>query len=411
MKRNYILVVLISITMAVFTFQSCTKESTIAIPIYGAFTTPAATAPVVRADGTVLFTGSSVNLSWNSTNKQNEVATWKVYFGTKSTPPLYQSGVSAKTISVPVTDGTTYYWSVETIDSRMVKTKSETWSFTAVNGTNPDIGISLTTTTDIKTQIGLDLAADDVVDVRFLVLDKNDQSEVAVIDDGYADESFSDFGTLPDGEYILAVDLGSTVNAGDFNKVLNLSFNLQFDQLGMINKSLDFPKAMDNANPCELYRTNLAIVKKEGSVYTITKDVEKITPPVLTWVGTDADYPSQITSTATCTENTLTGVVNGWMLDWWGEVIISGGTLKYTTSGSNIKIPLQKYCITKYNGAVQDEYSITGTGTIDNSGQFPVIHLKYDLIQAGSSIGTIANQYGWPTKYFEATITTNPAGL
>ncbi len=411
MKRNYILLVLISITMAVFTFQSCTKESTIAIPVYGAFTQPTSSAPVVRADGTVLFSGSAVNLSWSSTNKQNEAASWKVYFGTKSNPPLFQSGVTAQTISVPVSDGNTYYWNVEVTDSRMVKTKSETWSFTAVNGTNPDLSIALTCTTDIKSQIGLDLVADKVVDLRFLILDKKDNSQVAVIDDGYADESFSDFGTLPDGDYILAVDLGSTINAGDFNKVVNLSFTLQFDQLGMINKTLDFPKAMNNANPCELYSTNLAIIKKEGAVYTITKNVENITPAILTWIGTDADFPSQITSTATCTDKTMTGVVKGWMLEWWGEVIISGGTFKYTTSGSTITIPLQKYCITKYNGAVQDEYSISGSGTIDNSGAFPIINLKYDLFQGGASIGSIANQYGWPTKYFEAAITTNPAGL
>ena len=74
----------------------------------------------------------------------------------------------------------------------------------------------------------------------------------------------------------------------------------------------------------------------------------------------------------------------------------------------SIRTPLQKYCKTTYNGAAQPEYSISGTGTIDNSGAFPVWTIQYDLIQSGKSILTAAN--GVPDGYLEAVITTNPAG-
>ena len=107
----------------------------------------------------------------------------------------------------------------------------------------------------------------------------------------------------------------------------------------------------------------------------------------------------------------MTGLGFGWMLDWWGEIIKTGGTLSYTITGNTINIPLQKYCVTTYKGAIQPEYSVQGSGTIDNSGAYPVYHIQYDFIQAGQSIGAISNQYGWPTTYFEATITSDPNGL
>jgi len=102
------------------------------------------------------------------------------------------------------------------------------------------------------------------------------------------------------------------------------------------------------------------------------------------------------------------GLGFGWMGDWWGEVIVSGGTLQYSISGNSITIPLQKYCKTTYNSAAQPEYSIEGIGTIDNSGTYPVYTIYYDFIQSESSIAAISMENGWPTDYFEAVITTDP---
>lgn len=45
------------------------------------------------------------------------------------------------------------------------------------------------------------------------------------------------------------------------------------------------------------------------------------------------------------------------MLEYWGEIITSGGSLTYTTTATTITIPLQKYCKTTYNGAAQPRYS------------------------------------------------------
>ncbi len=410
MKRKILIIAMLPILVALFAIQSCKKDNTTFTKAQ-AFTQPVVSSPIVRADGTVLFTGSTVTLAWASENTGGDPVKWDVYFGTDASPALYKSGVTAPTLDVPVVDGQTYYWKVSIVDSRKVSTTSQIFSFTAVNGTNPAMTVAMSCTTDVATSIGLNLVPDKVVDLRLLVLKKSDMSIVATIDNGASSESYDGLGALPDGDYVLGVDIFSTINAGDFNAPINLSLSLNFFQLGMIDQTLNFPKVMTNAHPCSLYRTNLATVTKAGAVYSIASAVSYTQPPVIVWLGNDATYSSQVTTTESCDGNTMTGLGFGWMLDWWGETIVSGGTLSYTISGNAITIPLQKYCTTTYKGVAQPGYSVQGTGTIDNSGAYPVYDIHYDFIQSGQSIGTISNQYGWPTKDFEVKITTNPAGL
>jgi hypothetical protein len=315
---------------------------------------------------------------------------------------LFKPAHTTQSLAVPVVDGQEYYWKVAVVDANGVATTSEVQSFTAVNGTNPEMLVDLSVTTDVLTAVGLDLTADKTVDLRLLIMKKSDMSIVSAVDDGAAAESYHDFGELADGEYILGVDIFSTINAGDFNKAINLSLSLHFDQLGIINQTLDFPKVMTNANPCKLYRTYLANVKKAGAAYTITKAVSYMLPPIVKWSGKDDTYDSQVTTTESCAGKTMTGLNFGWMLDYWGEIITSGGTLNYTVSGNSITIPLQKYCKTTWKGAAQPEYSIQGTGTIDTSGPVAVWTIKYDLIQSGKSILTAGN--GVPAGYLLAVI-------
>lgn len=417
MKNKYLILILLLGLSGIFTMQSCTKQKEPTPVVYKTSTGPVAKSPVVRSDGTVFFTGTTVTLSWTSQNTATNSKGWNLYFGTTENPPLYKTGLTQMTLAVPVSDGQTYYWKVDITDDNGVKTTSQVFSFTAVNGSNPDMTINLNVTTDVLSKVGIDLTADQVVDLRFLILNKSDMSIATIVDDGYANEEFDGMGSLPDGQYVLGVDIYSTKNFGDLNVPIDLSLSLVFNQLGITNQTLDFPNVMTNANPCSLYRTYLANVTKAGSTYAITKAVSYLTPAVLTWKGWDGDvsagnnFPSQVTTTSSCTGKTMTGLGFGWMLEWWGETIISGGTLSYTVSGNTITIPLQKYCITTYNGAQQPQYSIQGSGTIDNSGAFPIYNLQYDFIQSGQSIGTISHQYGWPTTYFTAKITTNPAGL
>lgn len=388
------------------TMQSCTKEGSGSYTAYSSFTTPAIVAP---ANGNYLtVTGTTVELKWESTSADGDAQNWDVYFGDVASPPLVKKGHTAQTYTVTVQKGVEYFWHVIGWDANGIPARSETWSFTVIDPAS-DMIVDMSWATDVATVIGLDLAPEDAVDMRLLITKKSDGSIVGE-SDGSSFESYADFNTLPDGEYLVAADIYATIDAGDFNKPINIDITLAFNQAGIVDQTIDYPKVMTNANACSLYRTNLATVKKTGTSYTITKAVSYVAPGVVTWKGTDADYPSQVTTTESCAGKSMKGLGFGWMLDWWGEKIVSGGTLTYTTTATTITIPLQKYCKTTYNGAPQPEYSIQGTGTIDNTGTYPVYTIRYDFIQAGSSIAEISMDYGWPTPYFEAVITTNPAG-
>jgi hypothetical protein len=401
MKQNNRIPVALLLIFGLFSIISCTKDNT-TFTTYGAFTQPAASSPIVREDGTVLFTGSTVNLSWASESKNNDAVSWNVYFGSGKSPALYKSRLTVQTLAVPVLDGQTYYWKVEIADGRGVKTTSEVFKFIAINGLNPKLSVGLTCSTDVLSAIGVDLAAEKVVDLRLLIINKSDLLIIKTVNNGAANESYGDFGTLPDGDYVLGADIFSTINAGDINKTISISLAIQFDQLGMIHQKLDFPDVMTNANPCNLYRTYLANVKKAGATYTIVPAVSNVNPPVHSWTGMDDASPSQVTTTASCTNTTMTGLGFGWMLDYWGEIIISVGQLNYIVSGTAITIPLQKYCKTTYHGAAQPEYSIKGSGTINNSGATPIWTIRYDFIQDGESILTADN--GVPSGYLEAVL-------
>jgi len=398
------------------TMQGCKKEDQPTPVVYKAFTVPTCTtSPAPSQAGTVLFSGTTVDLVWSSEGSGN-ADNWTVYFGTGKAPALYQSGVTAQKLAVEVVDGQTYYWKVETVDARGIKTSSAVNKFTAVNGTNPKMKVSLATTTDIATAIGLDLPADEVVDLRLFILKKSDLSEVALIDVGYAHEDYTGFADLPDGEYVLAVDILSTIDAGDVNEPIMLSLSLAFAQLGVIDSTLYFPNVMNNVNACDIYRTNLATVVKVGANYAVTSTVSEWTSPVAdptalvgTWSGWDADpsYPSEVVSEMISDKLKFTGVGRAWMFNDWGEVITAEYpfSMNFNYCAGTIIIPSQKVMSTTWNGDVQPDYYIFGEGTFDLSGEYPVMSIQYDFNQPGGG-GTIARYFGLP--YFELEISLAP---
>jgi hypothetical protein len=406
MKRNILFIVMILGLTGLVMMQSCTKEGSGSYKEYSSFTTPIILAP---ANGDYLtVTGTTVELKWESASADGDAQVWDVYFGDSATPPLVKEGNTSQTYTVTVEKGVEYFWNVIGWDANGIPARSETWSFTVVDPAS-DMIVDMSWATDVAAEIGLDLTPEETVDMRLLIVNKSDGTVVAE-EDGAGFETFADFNTLPDGEYLVSADIYATINAGDFNKPINIDITLAFNQPGVIDQTIDFPKVMTNANACDLYRTNLATVVKTGTSYTITESVSYVAPSVETWNGTDADYPSEVTTTESCAGKSMTGLGFGWMLEWWGEIIISGGTLTYETTATTITIPLQKYCKTTYNGAPQTEYYIQGTGTIDNSGAYPIYTIRYDFIQGGTSIAGVSMDYGWPTPYYEAVITTNPAG-
>ena len=116
------------ILLGLVTMQSCKKESPVPYKIFHSFSTPTAAAPT---DGeTVHITGTTVDLTWETTNPDNTPSSSAVYFGTSATPPLLTASTAALTQTVTVELGKTYYWGVVVTDVHGVTTDSPTFSFT-----------------------------------------------------------------------------------------------------------------------------------------------------------------------------------------------------------------------------------------------------------------------------------------
>lgn len=65
----------------------------------------------------VIPSGGNVTLNWTGFDIDNDIVGYDIYFGTTSTPPLFQSNVGStvNSLNVPVTSNT-YYWKVITKD-------------------------------------------------------------------------------------------------------------------------------------------------------------------------------------------------------------------------------------------------------------------------------------------------------
>jgi hypothetical protein len=127
MKRKNLIIAVFPLFMVVFALQSCNKNDEPTPQVFYAFTEPVAVAPLNGA--TITITGTTVDLTWASTDKDGDSPLANVYFGTAATPPLYKSGNAALKLTVPVELGKTYYWSVTMIDANKVMTYGPTWSF------------------------------------------------------------------------------------------------------------------------------------------------------------------------------------------------------------------------------------------------------------------------------------------
>jgi hypothetical protein len=407
MKNKYLILVILLIISGTFTFQSCTEEEG-TITTYGAFTQPVLVAP---ANDTYLdVAGTTVDLKWSSTDAEGDPEKWDIYFGTSHDPDLVKTDHNSQTYTVTVAKGNEYFWRVVGTDAIGIPTRSETWSFKIIDPA-AEMYLGMSWETDIATSIGLELDPEEAVDMRLLIVSETDESIVEVADGASALEEIFDFNTLADGTYLIAADIYSTVNAGDFNAPVAIDIDLVFDQPGIVSETFVYPQVMTNIFPCDAYRTYLAKVVKAGTVYTVTKEISYMTPQETVWYGTDATFDSEVTTVVGC-DLLMNMLGNGWMFNWWGEIIVEGGTLKYTVDASgNVTIPFQYYCSTTYNGAPQPDYAIQGSGTLNTSGAYPVMTLHYDFNQGGTWIGHYSFlHYGWEQDGFDAVITTDPNG-
>jgi hypothetical protein len=131
MKRKNLIIAFMPIIMAIFAFQSC-KEDVATVAVFGAFSDPTAVAPLNEA--LIKVTGTTTELKWATTDPDGDAPLCDVYFGTSDKPGVFKAAHTAKSITVPVAEGSTYYWSVKMKDANGVTTTGPTWSFSvAVN--------------------------------------------------------------------------------------------------------------------------------------------------------------------------------------------------------------------------------------------------------------------------------------
>jgi hypothetical protein len=112
------------------------------------------------------------------------------------------------------------------------------------------------------------------------------------------------------------------------------------------------------------------------------------------WGGTDGagdyTYPADVTTVVSGTNLSVTGVSFGFMGDFWGETIKSGGSfiMKVNIDGTLV-IDRQYIYTTDYKGDAYD-YEIKGSGTWDNCGAKPKLTITYDIYYPGDAKGLAA---------------------
>lgn len=308
-----------------------------------------------------------------------------------------------ETVTIQITSGT---------EANVSSINGATVTFNILNLEEGDLDVGLSWNMDKTTDnSGNEISPTAFADLRLLVSkspnNNNDDDRIGVAD-GASFEHFVLPSDTPDGEYYIVADF---YDASDI--VRDIDLTLTFDQVGVIEgQTHEFPAALNNASICEANFYVLAKVTKMGDYYTF-EEIGKRNFSTTTWSGVDTydfyapdGWPSHITTSVDCDGAFMLGLNAEWMLEVWGEEIQEEGNVYYTIDGSgNITIPSQFIFTTLYSGSLYD-YTVSGTGTYDDSGATPVIHLEYVLDQDGFDVGAYwQGAGGMDTPYFVADIT------
>jgi hypothetical protein len=80
--------------------------------------------------GQTISGATTTNLVWTGSDVDDDIATYDVYFGSASTPPLYKSNLTDQFLNnETIAVNTTYYWKIVTKDAQGNTSTSETYQF------------------------------------------------------------------------------------------------------------------------------------------------------------------------------------------------------------------------------------------------------------------------------------------
>ncbi|MDA9335772.1 hypothetical protein N9Q89_06460 [Flavobacteriaceae bacterium] len=293
-----------------------------------------------------------------------------------------------ETATIQITDGT---------EANLNSISGTSVTFSIMNHSEDDlaIGLSWAASSAVTNNYGEAIEATDLADMRLLITDVP-YTGILKEEDGSGFETLNFLGTYPDGEYYIVADFYSA------NEIaIDLDLEITLDQVGLINGAThSFPAAVNTTDACADLHYILAKVTKAGQDYTLEKVGEKsavdLENYVGTWSGEDMWGDTEVTTTLDADGNLeITGVGVVFMTGAWGETILEQEKVLMDvdkTTGS-FTIEEQLYMKTEYDGAVQELYYLSGTGTIDPCTN--TMDLQYDFVQDGVSYVAWLTQYGY----------------
>jgi hypothetical protein len=293
-----------------------------------------------------------------------------------------------ETATIQITDGT---------EANLNSISGTSVTFSIMNHSEDDlaIGLSWAASSAVTNNYGEAIEATDLADMRLLITDVP-YTGILTEEDGSGFETLNFLGTYPDGEYYIVADFYSA------NEIaIDLDLEITLDQVGVINGAThSFPAAVNTTDACADSHYILAKVTKAGQDYTLEKIGEKsamdLENYVGTWSGEDMWGDTEVTTTLDADGNLeITGVGVVFMTDGWSETILEQEKVLMDvdkTTGS-FTIEEQLYMKTEYDGAVQELYYLSGTGTIDPCTN--TMDLQYDFVQDGVSYVAWLTQYGY----------------
>lgn len=91
----------------------------------------------------------------------------------------------------------------------------------------------------------------------------------------------------------------------------------------------------------------------------------------------------------------ITGIGQSFIAGFWGEPVVSGGTITMEIAPNGlVNIPRQYIYTTTWSGALYD-YEIAGSGTWANCGNNPTLSITYDIYYPGAGEGLATNYAGY----------------